>query len=249
MNPDPVTPSSLRSASDAPTDVSLRGVAPRSTPSNVRDDGSSGKSRTPSDRPPETSGVAEDEAALVARLCGGDPAAFEQLVRTYGPRLLKLARRYLPSESDAEDTVQDAFLSAFRAIGDFAGDSRIGTWLHRITVNAALMRIRARSRRPESFIDDVQHDFGQELRAHVVFDSATEEHLDSVEFKEVVRAAIDRLDENSRIVVRLRDIERIELREISLLLGVGLPTVKSRLRRGRLALRVSLASHFRATSP
>jgi RNA polymerase sigma-70 factor (ECF subfamily) len=171
------------------------------------------------------------------------------MVRTYGPRLLALARRYLPTEADAEDALQDAFLSVFRSIRGFAGDSRLGTWLHRVTVNAALMKIRAKGRRPETSIDEVGA-----TAAHLWPDPdappassfAVAESISREETREVVRRAIDGLHEEPRIVVHLRDIERMELREISVLLGVGLSTVKSRLRRGRMALRAVLESHFQA---
>src|SRR6266542_4025914 len=93
------------------------------------------------------------EQILVMRLKAGDAEAFEEVVRTLGGRLLAVARRFLRDEEAARDAVQDAFLSAFRAIQGFDGHSQLSTWLHRIVVNAALMRMRVRERRPEQSIE------------------------------------------------------------------------------------------------
>src|SRR5437868_4970464 len=84
-----------------------------------------------------------DETQLLARLRAGDGAAYETIVRAYGSRMLAIARRYLRCEQDCADAVQEAFVSAFRAIDKFAGTSTLSTWLHRITVNACLMRLRS----------------------------------------------------------------------------------------------------------
>src|SRR5690349_13371684 len=99
--------------------------------------------------------VETDEGALVVRLRAGDDRAYEELVRTYGGRLLCVARRILHREEDARDALQDAFVSAFRAIGSFDGGSRLVTWLHRITVNAALMKLRRARRRPEVALEEL----------------------------------------------------------------------------------------------
>src|SRR5437868_5777300 len=94
------------------------------------------------------------EAELLARLRAGDEAAFAMLVSEYGGRMLMVARRILNNEDDARDAVQDAFVSAFRAIDRFAGESRLATWLHRIAVNAALAKLRTQKRKPLRSIDD-----------------------------------------------------------------------------------------------
>src|SRR3954468_7497961 len=96
-----------------------------------------------------------DEAALVARLRAKDDDAFALLVRTYMGRLLRVARRFLKSEEDARDAVQDAFVSAFKSIDSFKAGSTLATWLHRIVVNSALMRLRTQRRHPEEEIDDL----------------------------------------------------------------------------------------------
>src|SRR5262245_52418857 len=98
---------------------------------------------------------APGEPKLLERLLAGEEAAYEQLVRTYGGRMLAVARRFLPVEEDARDAVQDAFLSAFRSIRRFEGNAQLSTWLHRIVVNAALMKLRTRRRKPEQSIEDL----------------------------------------------------------------------------------------------
>src|SRR5262245_51333955 len=97
--------------------------------------------------PPTT--AVSDESSLLERLRAGDDAAFEQLVAAHAPRMLAVARRFMRDESDAQDAVQDAFLSAFKAIGAFAGGSALSTWLHSITVRACLMKLRSRRRKSE----------------------------------------------------------------------------------------------------
>ena len=102
------------------------------------------------------------DADLVGRLKAGDPDAFEFMVRTMGGRLLSVARRMLHDEEAARDSVQDAFLSAFRSLDGFDGQAQLSTWLHRIVVNAALMKIRTRQRRPEQPLDPLLPTFAED---------------------------------------------------------------------------------------
>jgi RNA polymerase sigma factor (sigma-70 family) len=103
-----------------------------------------------------------DEVWLVSRLRAGDDEAFAMVVRQYNGRLLSTARRFFHEEQDARDAVQDAFLSAFKAVGGFAGRCKLSTWLHRIVVNTALMKIRRRRRRPETSIEDLLPQFEED---------------------------------------------------------------------------------------
>ena len=95
----------------------------------------------------------DDESALIAQLRAGDESAYEHVVRTYGGRLLAVTRRIVGSDEDARDIVQDAFLNAFKSLDRFEGNSKLSTWLHRIAVNAALMKLRTRKRKPEQSIE------------------------------------------------------------------------------------------------
>ena len=138
--------------------------------------------------------VAED--SLLARLRAGDESCFEELVRRTSPRLLATLRRMLRSEEDARDALQETFLAAFRALETFEGQSRLSTWLHRIAVNAALMKLRSSRRHPEESIDDLLPRF--DANGHRVLEPAgpavaTEEVLDGERQRALVRRCIDRL--------------------------------------------------------
>lgn len=177
---------------------------------------------------------------LVRRLQAGEDAAFEDLVRLHGPRMLAVARRYLPVEADAEDAVQDAFVSVARSIGAFEGGSRLSTWLHRVVVNAALMRIRARSRRPERSADEDTLEAATGSAGRPGAPCATTEGASKAELRSLVREEIDRLSEPHRIVLVLRDLDGMDLDQVAAVLGIGLTTVKMRLHHGRRALRAAL---------
>lgn len=189
-----------------------------------------------------------DEAELLAGLRAGAPAAYERLVREHLPRLLVVTRRILGQEADAQDAAQDAFLSAFRAIGSFDGSSRVGTWLHRIAVNAALMKLRRRARRPEQSIDHLLprfQDDGHQLDPPAPWEQGAEQLAQRQETRALVRRLIDQLPENYRTVLVLRDIEEVDTEETARLLGVNEGVVKTRLHRARQALRTLLDPHVR----
>ncbi len=192
----------------------------------------------------------EDEAALVADLRTGDEAAFERVVRLYTPRLLAAARRILRNEEDARDAVQDAFLSAFKALPRFEGESRFATWLHRIGINAALMKLRSRQRKHERPIGELLPRFlsdGHPVDPAVAWEPV-EKLLERQETREFVRQAIDELPESHRTVLLLRDIEELDTEQAAEQLGVSTGVVKTRLHRARQALRTLLDAHFRGGS-
>jgi RNA polymerase sigma-70 factor (ECF subfamily) len=190
-----------------------------------------------------------DDAALVARLRAGDDRAFEELVRRDTPRLLRVARRFLDSEEDARDAVQDAFIAAFKSIGDFESTALLSTWLHRIVINASLMKLRTRRRRPEEDIEKYLPRFledGHQVESSVAWPESAETALQRAETSSLVRAAIARLPETYRVVLMLRDIEELTTEEVAELLGTTTNAVKIRLHRGRQALRTLLDPHMRA---
>jgi len=194
--------------------------------------------------PPSPDG---DEPALLRRLRAGDAAAFETLVRDHAPRLMSVARRMLRSEEDARDALQEAFLQAFRGIDRFQGGARLSTWLHRIVVNASLMRLRGRSRKPEQPIEELLPRFyqdGHRIDPGPPWRSEGADPIEQRELAERVRAAIDRLPEIYRNVLLLRDIEELDTEETARLLDVKVDTVKVRLHRARQALRALLAPEF-----
>jgi RNA polymerase sigma-70 factor (ECF subfamily) len=192
--------------------------------------------------------VALDEAALLTGMKAGDGSAFEACVRTYCGRMLAVARRTLGNEADAEDAVQEAFASAFKEIGRFHGLSSLGTWLHRIVVNAALGRLRSRQRQPERSIEDLLPHFGEgehQVDPPAPWKATPETDLQVREARELVQSCISRLPEGYRTVLLLRDIEGLDTEETARLLGTSPGVVKTRLHRARQGLRTLLDPHFR----
>lgn len=189
-----------------------------------------------------------EEKRLLDSLRRGEDAAFAELMQAYGGRLLAVARRMLRSEEDARDAVQEAFLSAFRALDGFQGDARLSTWLHRITVNACLMRLRTRRRKPEEPIDDLLPTFledGHQAQPAAAWREAGDDALERRQTRELVRSCIDRLPEGYRTILVMRDVEELDTEETARLLGLTPSAVKTRLHRARQALRTLLDPHFR----
>ena len=190
-----------------------------------------------------------NDAALVAGLRAGDAAAFETLVRLYSAPLLRLARRFLDSEEDARDALQDAMVSVFRSIGSFESTSKLSTWLHRIVVNASLMKLRAKKRRREEIdIDEYLPRFledGHQVEPSQPWSESAETRLERDELRALVRESIDKLPETYRVVLHLRDIEELSTDETAEILDITPNAVKIRLHRARQALRALLDEHMK----
>lgn len=187
-----------------------------------------------------------DDARLLEALKAGNEYAFEQLVRTHAGRMLAVARRMLRDPQDAEDVVQESFAAAFRALATFRAESRLSTWLHRIVVNHALMKMRTRRRRPEVALDALLPAFLRD--GHRVAGAAEEVTAEGVltaaETRGQVRAAIDRLPTAYRTVLLLRDIDELDNGTVATMLGVSPNAAKIRLHRARQALLTMLAPSF-----
>lgn len=199
-----------------------------------------GQRRRAQDEPPAQP---EGDAGLVARLRAGDEAAFAEVVTANSARLIATAQRMLRSEDEARDAVQDAFLSAFKALGNFNGESKLSTWLHRITVNAALMRLRRRRQRQERPIDELLPRFQED--GHFSDEpgqwaAPSDTLIERRQTRELVRACIDRLPERYRTVLMMRDIEDLDMDEMAEMLGITVNAVKIRVHRARQALRTLL---------
>jgi RNA polymerase sigma-70 factor (ECF subfamily) len=193
-----------------------------------------------------TASRATQADGLLARLQAGDEEAFEWLVRQFGGRMLAVARRFFACEADARDVLQEAFIAAFKSIGDFKGNSSLATWLHRIVVNAALMNLRQRKRRPVQSISELLPQFNE---CGDWFDSDSgallpDAVLEEAETRAIVRRNIAELPEAYRAVLILRDIEDIDGSEVATLLGISENAVKVRLHRARQALRTLLARQY-----
>jgi RNA polymerase sigma-70 factor (ECF subfamily) len=179
-----------------------------------------------------------EEHALVARIRSGDDLAWELVVRRFAPRLLAVARRLLGNEDEACDALQTSFLSAYRSIDSFTGESQLSTWLHRIVVNASLMRLRTRRRRAEDSIEDLLPRFADDGHfAEPPTAWRSEELLERQQTRVMVRRSIERLPARHREVLWLRDIEELDTEETADLLGITVNAVKVRLHRARQALR------------
>lgn len=190
-----------------------------------------------------------DDPSFVAALRARDGDAFERLVRAHTTRLLRVARRFLPLEEEARDAVQDAFLSAYKSIGRFEAGSSLSTWLHRIVINASLMKLRSKRRKPEESIDHLLPRFredGHQLQPAEAWPVSAEEMVQRMQTSELVRSLIDQLPESYRVVLIMRDLEEMSTEETAEALGVTPNAVKVRLHRARQALRALLEPHVRS---
>jgi len=189
------------------------------------------------------------EGELLGALKRGDERAYTELVQANTGKMLAVARRILKNDEEAYDATQEAFMQAFKAIGSFQGDAMLSTWLHRITVNACLMRLRHRKRHPETAIEELLPQFdetGHRIESGPAWTEDVVDRLESAQLRKVVRDAIDRLPDNYRTVIVLRDIEGLTTEEAAVALGVRPEAAKMRLHRARQALRTLLAPHFAA---
>ena len=192
------------------------------------------------------------ESRLLARVRAGEDAAFDELVLLAGGRMLAVARRMMVCEEDAQDCVQDAFLSAFRSLDRFDGRSQLTTWLHRITVNACLIKLRSQRRRggPERSIDEFLPTFledGHQAKNTPAWNRSASSGIETAEVREFVRAKIGELPEQYRVVLILRDIEELSTEQTAEALELTVNAVKTRLHRARQALRALLEPHFSTT--
>lgn len=172
----------------------------------------------------------------------------EEVIEAYAPKVYNLAYRMLSSASDAEDVTQDVLLTVVKKLHTFRGESSIGTWLHRITVNACLAFRRKRATRaqrqiPDPFILDFAES-GHHNGPVRGWSAPPEERLQERETQELIEQAIGDLPELYRDVYVLADVEGLPNSEIGDMLNLSLPAVKSRLHRGRLLMRNALAPHF-----
>ncbi|WP_240519438.1 RNA polymerase sigma factor SigM [Amycolatopsis antarctica] len=178
--------------------------------------------------------AAPTDADLLAAHAAGDPHAFSELVKRHRDRMWAVALRTVRDPEEAADALQDAFISAFRAAGNFRAESQVTTWLHRIVVNACLDRVRRKQARPTVPLPETGFNEPASPR-----DSMSER-----ETKLVVREALDLLSEDQRAPIVLVDVEGYSVSETARMLGIAEGTVKSRCARGRAKLAKSLG-HLR----
>jgi len=185
------------------------------------------------------------EADLVAALKAGDQSAYAELVERHSPTIYNLALRMMNDREEAEEVLQETFLSAFRAVGRFEGRSQLSTWLYRIAYNAALMRLRKRPLPTTSIDEPIQNDEGDQIPRQLVdWTGRPDEILLTGELRSMLDSAAAALPETLRSVFTLRDIEGLSTAEAAEVLGLTETNVKVRLHRARLALRERLTNYF-----
>jgi RNA polymerase sigma-70 factor, ECF subfamily len=190
--------------------------------------------------------AAFDESALVARARTGDVQAFTELVNHYERKIYRLAKHITQNDEDAEDVLQETFLKAYEHLDSFQGNSKFYTWIIRIGVNEALMKLRKRKGDRTVPLDEPV-DTGEEMVAReiAVWEDNPEQRYSREEMREILDSAIKTLKPDFRTVFILRDIEELSTEETAESLGISVPAVKSRLLRARLALREKLTRQFK----
>ena len=176
-----------------------------------------------------------DDKALVDRCRAGDLAAFEEIYRAHSSRLYSLAFRMLGNPSDAEDLLQEIFLSAHRKLDGFRGESALGTWLYRLATNQCLDHLRSRAAKTSQVTDALDDEPG-------LSDHRSRGIADRTVAKMDLERALARLPEGARAAFVLHDIQGLEHREVAEALGIAEGTSKSQVHKARLRLRALLST-------
>jgi RNA polymerase sigma-70 factor (ECF subfamily) len=193
-----------------------------------------------------TETASNGELDFVTRARSGDAEAFNELVRRYERKIYRLAKNITQNDEDAEDVLQETFLKAYEHLGDFQGNSKFYTWLVRIAVNEALMKLRKRKSDRTVPLDEPV-DTGEEtvVREIAVWDEDPEQKFSQEELAKILSDAVQSLKPAFRTVFVLRDIEELSTEETAQALEISVPAVKSRLLRARLQLREKLTRFFK----
>ena len=187
-----------------------------------------------------------DESQLVTQSREGDTTAFNELVRRYEGKIFRLAQHVTQNKEDAEDVLQETFLKAYEHLDQFKGDSKFYTWIVRIAVNQALMKLRRRKTDKSVSLDETI-DTGEDTvtREIAAWDEDPEQRFSREELGSILDSAVQSLEPLYRSVFVLRDIEELSTEETAEALGLSIPAVKSRLLRARLQLRERLTRFFK----
>lgn len=192
-----------------------------------------------------------DDRTLLDKAVAGDAGALEALMTRHAGRVYRLAYGITRNPADAEEVVQDVFLTVVRKGGSFEGQAALATWMYRVTMNAALNRRRGKRRELEVSLEEHLphytedgHRAGDRSDLLVDWSSTPEERVLSGESRRVLENAIDSLPDHYRAVLVLRDVEDLSNEEVASIVGDSLASVKSRLHRARMALREQLTRHF-----
>lgn len=190
-----------------------------------------------------------DEKLIELFTSSNDEKAFEEIVNRYGDKIYGLALRITRNHHSAEEVLQEVFLSLINKIHTFRGESKFSSWLYRVTANASYMYLRAQKKYENdvSLEDYVPYDENGTLMGRIKvkdWSDRPDEALLSKEAMEIIERAINELPEPYRVVFHLRDIEGFSNEEVSVVLGLSVPALKSRLHRARLFLRDKLSDYF-----
>lgn len=189
-----------------------------------------------------------DDADLIEQLKAGDEQALEAIFNRYSAKLYNVAQRILSEVADAEEVIQDVFWTAFRKANSFRGSAQFSTWLYRLTINAALGKIR-RSKKTkeieyEEYLPKFQKDGHHSVRPVVDWSDTLDEKYAERELQQLLNDALDQLKPVDKSAVVLSDMEGMSDKEIAVMLGLTVSAVKTRLHRARLFLRGKLAVHL-----
>jgi RNA polymerase sigma-70 factor (ECF subfamily) len=193
---------------------------------------------------PQREPLSDEQLVEMAR--AGDPDAFPFLVKKYSRRILRVGRNITNNDEDAEDVLQEAFLKAYTHLDSFQGNSKFYTWLVRIAMNEALMKLRKRKGDKVISLDE-QLDTGEDTvtREIAVWEGNPEDRYSQEELREILDKSVASLPEAFRTVFVLRDVEELSTEETAEVLNLSIPAVKSRLLRARLQLREKLTRMFK----
>jgi RNA polymerase sigma-70 factor (ECF subfamily) len=191
-----------------------------------------------------------DEAQMITSILNGDVEQYHVLIRPYEQTVYRVALSYMKNEADAEDVAQEAFLKAFRNLGDFRGTARFSTWLISITLNEARGRLRHDKSVPMESLDGGTDD-GSYVSPALLRDwrEVPSQTLERQEVRQLLRTAIEGLSPIYRDVVLLRDIEELSMEEAASALQISIPSVKVRLHRARMMLQKVLAPQLKHVNP
>ncbi len=190
--------------------------------------------------------VLHEDMILVNKIKKGSQEAFEELVEKYESKVYHLALRFVKSQEDAEEVLQDVFVTLHRKLDLFQGKSAFSSWLYRIVVNAAFMKLRKRRQDRTVSVEDLTPAVQQQYLEGDVhsYDNYTDSFTINRELRDILQKAIDRLPEQYRSVFILRDVNGLSNQEVSEILQLSIPAVKSRLHRSRLMLRKKLQRQY-----
>lgn len=182
---------------------------------------------------------------LIERFGQGCQASFEELVGRYETKAYNLALRLTRNPEDAEEVLQDVFVTVYRKVSGFEGKAKFSSWLYRITVNAAFMKLRKRKQNKSISLTEMLPQIqNKAIEQDIAFGARADSRAVHGEIRDALRAAIDRLPEEYRAVFMLRDVDGLSNQEVGKLLKLTTPAVKSRLHRARMMLRKKLKRYY-----